>query len=198
MYVTLASTRGRTRVLRVVPIYGRNRNRDTSRERSALPVSRARFDTSVNYYQVLDVPFGATREEITRAYRRLMRLTHPDQFLDPLQRDKAEERAKLVNAAYAVLSKPEVRQEYDALMRQTAMADAVMARYTGNAPGRPSPLHRTQPPPRPPSARVVRAQRRAYQSAVRQLVLTTAVIAVGLMLVVVFGALLVQGVRAVV
>jgi curved DNA-binding protein CbpA len=135
-----------------------------------LSASKPRFDASINYYQVLNVPFGASRDEVTRAYRQLMRLTHPDQFRDPDERSKAEERAKLLNAAYAVLSKPDARQAYDAVAKQTILSDALMQRYTGSAPGRPSPLHAT---PRPPSARVVRAQRAAYSSAVRQLLAIT-------------------------
>jgi curved DNA-binding protein CbpA len=135
-----------------------------------LSASKPRFDASINYYQVLNVPVGASRDEVTRAYRQLMRLTHPDQFRDPDERSKAEERAKLLNAAYAVLSKPDARQAYDAVAKQTLLSDALMQRYTGSAPGRPSPLQAT---PRPPSARVVRAQRAAYSSAVRQLLAVT-------------------------
>jgi curved DNA-binding protein CbpA len=131
---------------------------------------RLRFDTSINYYQVLDVPPAATREEITRAYRKLMRITHPDNFQEPRARAKAEERAKLINAAYTVLSRPEVRQEYDSQMRATAVSDALMQRYTGNMPGRTASGNATR---RPPSPRTVRAQKRAYASAVRQLMLTT-------------------------
>lgn len=132
---------------------------------------RVRYDTSVNYYQVLDVAPGASGEEITRAYRRLMRLTHPDTVQEPIARARAEERAKLLNAAYAVLSRPESRREYDAQLRVTAVSDALMQRYTGSTPGRPPP---TRPRPRTPSPRVARAQRRAYASAVRQLMFSTA------------------------
>ena len=155
---------------------------------------KPRFDTSLNYYQVLDVPAGATKEEITRAYRRLMRLTHPDQFRDPEQRVKAEERAKLINAAYAVLSKPDTRQAYDIAMRHSAMSEALMQRYTGSAPGRSSP---TEAPPRPPAARTVRAQRAAYSSAVRQLMVVVGSAALGLIVAIVLVALAVQGLRAI-
>lgn len=136
-----------------------------------MTATRPRFDPSINYYQILDVPFGASKEEITRAYRQLMRLTHPDNFQEPRARAKAEERAKTINAAYTVLSRPEVRAEYDKAIRATAVSDALMQRYTGNTPGRPSPA-RAQP--KPPSPHVVRAQRRAYNAAVRQLLLVTA------------------------
>ena len=142
---------------------------------------RSRFDTSINYYQVLDVQLGASREEITRAYRGLMRLTHPDNFNDPDQRAKAEERAKLINAAYSVLSKPEIRREYDAQMRTTVVSDTLMQRYTGNAPGRGTP---DRARPRPPSARTVRARRKADASATLQILIVTAAFVVGLIVVI--------------
>lgn len=152
---------------------------------------KPRFDASINYYQVLNVPFGAPRDEITRAYRQLMRLTHPDHFSDPDERRKAEERSKLINAAYAVLSKPDARRAYDDIMRQTVMSDALMQRYTGNTPGRPSPL-RTMP--RAPSPGAVRAQRRAYASAVRQLLVATTgfvlILIVALLLLTLLGTLI--------
>ena len=119
---------------------------------------------------MLDVPVGATREEITRAYRDLMRVTHPDNFQDEDQRAKAEERAKLINAAYNVLSKPALRQEYDKQRRATAVADALMQRYTGNSASRPSPM---RAPPRPPAPHVVRAQKRASNAATRQILAST-------------------------
>jgi len=133
--------------------------------------SRPRFDPTINYYQVLDVQLGASREEITRAYRALMRLTHPDNFVEPDQRAKAEERAKLINAAYSVLSKPEVRGAYDAQMRTTVVSDTLMQRYTGNTPGQGA---QARPRPRPASARATRAQRKAQRSAVLQILLVTA------------------------
>ena len=154
---------------------------------------KPRFDTSINYYQVLDVPFGASKEEITRSYRQLMRLTHPDRFSDPDQRAKAEERAKLINAAYTVLSRPAERQQYDSVMRHTAMAEALMQRYTGSAPGRPAP---TTVPPRPPSPRVVKAQKAAYHSAVGQLLVIASGVVLGLIALIMIWALATRGVEA--
>ena len=142
---------------------------------------RPRFDPTINYYQVLDVSVGATREEITRAYRGLMRITHPDNFSDPDQRAKAEERAKLVNAAYTVLSKPEIRQEYDAQMRSTILADTLMQRYTGNTPGRPAPQRQR---PRQPSASAVRAQRKANISATLQILIVAGAFVLGLAIII--------------
>lgn len=144
-----------------------------------MTASRSQFDASVNYYQVLDVAPGATPEDITRAYRRLMRLTHPDFFQEPLERAKAEERTKLINAAYTVLSRPDVRKAYDNQRRSTAISDALMQRYTGGAPGRADPLARQ---PRVASPATVRQQQRAYRAAVRQVMVMTAAFVIALMI----------------
>jgi molecular chaperone DnaJ len=62
-----------------------------------------------DYYEILDIPRTASKEEIKRAYRRLARQYHPDVNKE----SGAEERFKEVNRAYEVLSEPEIRSRYD-------------------------------------------------------------------------------------
>ena len=65
-----------------------------------------------DYYETLEVPRGATEEEIKKAYRKLARKHHPDVN----RSDKAaEEKFKEINEAYQVLSDPEKRKRYDQL-----------------------------------------------------------------------------------
>jgi len=63
-----------------------------------------------NYYEILGVPRDATAEDIKRGYRQLARQYHPD--LNPGDQ-LAEERFKLLGEAYAVLSDPERRSQYE-------------------------------------------------------------------------------------
>jgi len=63
-----------------------------------------------DYYEVLGVARDATEDEIKKAYRRLAMQYHPDRNPG----DKvAEEKFKEASEAYAVLSDPEKRAQYD-------------------------------------------------------------------------------------
>ncbi|NPA32296.1 MAG: molecular chaperone DnaJ [Aquificae bacterium] len=66
-----------------------------------------------DFYAVLGVSRNATKEEIKKAYRKLVRLYHPDINPDP----SAEEKFKEINEAYHVLVDDERRARYDALLR---------------------------------------------------------------------------------
>lgn len=68
-----------------------------------------------DYYQILGVSPDAGVKQVKEAYRELALKYHPDRNQD---RPEVAEKMKAVNEAYAVLSNPEKRQEYDALRRQ--------------------------------------------------------------------------------
>jgi molecular chaperone DnaJ len=70
-----------------------------------------------DFYKVLGVPDTATAEEIKKAYRKLAQTHHPD--ANPGD-EAAEERFKEVSEAYATLSDPEQRKEYDQVRRLAA------------------------------------------------------------------------------
>lgn len=64
-----------------------------------------------DYYQILGVSRNATPEEIKKAYRKLAQKYHPDKAKG--NKKEAETQFKKISEAYAVLSNPEKRREYD-------------------------------------------------------------------------------------
>jgi molecular chaperone DnaJ len=67
-----------------------------------------------DFYKVLGVSDSATAEEVKKAYRKLAQTHHPD--ANPGD-EAAEDRFKEISEAYATLSNPEQRKEYDQVRR---------------------------------------------------------------------------------
>lgn len=65
----------------------------------------------MDYYQILGVGREASAEEIKKVYRKLAMKYHPDKAKG--DKKLAEEKFKQISEAYAVLSNPEKRQQYD-------------------------------------------------------------------------------------
>ena len=82
-----------------------------------------------DFYKVLGVSKSATADDVKKAYRKLARDNHPDSH--PGDRT-AEERFKAVSEAYAVLSNPDKRKEYD---QQRAAFGSGAFRFPGGAGG---------------------------------------------------------------
>ena len=67
-------------------------------------------ETKRDYYEVLGVNKGADEAEIKKAYRALAKKYHPD--ANPGDKE-AEKKFKEASEAYAVLSDPDKRRQYD-------------------------------------------------------------------------------------
>lgn len=67
-------------------------------------------DTKRDYYEVLGVSKTATDAELKKAYRQLAKKYHPD--INPGDKE-AEAKFKEASEAYAILSDPEKRRQYD-------------------------------------------------------------------------------------
>jgi DnaJ-class molecular chaperone len=81
-----------------------------------------------SYYEILDVEPTASEQEITRAYRRLSKMNHPDNlesltYLDPEFKAFANERMKEINDACHVLKDPQKRAEHDRYLAQQRHAE---------------------------------------------------------------------------
>lgn len=95
----------------------------------------------VCHYDTLQVARNAGDEVIRGAYRYLVQKWHPDRNAHRLE--EAEQRIRIINEAYRVLSDPSLRREHDRwLDRRKAERRAAEAR-TAAAP----PASWTQPPP---------------------------------------------------
>lgn len=77
-----------------------------------------------NYYTILGVDGRAETQEIKEAFRKLALKYHPDRNQGDLE---AQGKMQRINEAYAVLSDPEKRRQYDAMYRQ--FGDAAQDRF---------------------------------------------------------------------
>ncbi len=70
-----------------------------------------------DFYEILGISEAASAEEVKKAYRKLAQTHHPDANPGDAA---AEDRFKEISEAYAILSDPEQRKEYDQVRRVAA------------------------------------------------------------------------------
>mgnify|MGYP001562909150 CR=1 FL=1 len=72
-----------------------------------------------NFYEILEIPESASDSEITRAYKMLIQVWHPDRFTGKSELlKKAEQKAKQINEAFRHLSDPSLKAKHDAQLKQ--------------------------------------------------------------------------------
>jgi molecular chaperone DnaJ len=74
-----------------------------------------------NHYEILKVSHKASQAEIKQAYRRLVKLFHPD----TQQQTANNEQIILINAAYEVLGDTQNRQQYDQTLRNNSQKSTI-------------------------------------------------------------------------
>ena len=80
----------------------------------------------MNYYQILEIKFDATQEEIKQAYRKQAKKWHPDINQSP----EAHVKMIAINQAYEILSDLEQRKQYDDLLRVRQKNSIAYSTYT--------------------------------------------------------------------
>lgn len=94
--------------------------------------------SSKDHYAILQVSRTASSEVIRASYKALIQRYHPDRFTP---KEEAEKITKRLNQAYAILSDPELRAEYDARLERESREEPRRPDASGSAP---------RPPPPPP------------------------------------------------
>ena len=74
-----------------------------------------------NYYEILEVDRNASKEIIEKAYKTLAKKYHPD-VQEQNQKKIAEEKMKLINEAYSVLSDENQKEEYDKQLEENIIS----------------------------------------------------------------------------
>ena len=67
-----------------------------------------------NYYEILNIKFSASQDEIKKAFRKLAVFWHPDKNSNPIAIEKMQE----INEAYEILSNPVKRETYDKIYKE--------------------------------------------------------------------------------
>ena len=98
-----------------------------------------------DFYTILGVSPLATADEIKAAHRELVKIFHPDLFSLNTEKARANHKLQEINEAYATLSNPERRRQYDVRRAQEARpAEPRVATARRTAP---SSRRRSAPPP---------------------------------------------------
>lgn len=95
-----------------------------------------------NYYAILEVPETASQADLRAAYRRLIRLSHPDYAVDDEDRRLRTKRTAALTAAWYVLSDPARRAAYDVARRAQSQNSSEIRPDTAQFSSPPSSINR--------------------------------------------------------
>lgn len=83
----------------------------------------------MNYYKILEVDRDASAEVIEKAYKTLVKKYHPD-LQESNMKEEAEEKIKLINEAYEILSNPDSRAKYDMTLKQKEISEEDFSKFS--------------------------------------------------------------------
>lgn len=93
------------------------------------------FDTSKDYYKVLDIPKDADEKTIKKNYRAQTLKYHPDKYKGgDLSEAEMERKMQDINEAYEILSDEKKRQDYDSQRSGGARRQAGGSHHGGGSP----------------------------------------------------------------
>ncbi|MBN2340096.1 MAG: J domain-containing protein [Deltaproteobacteria bacterium] len=101
-----------------------------------------KFDPTKDYYAILGISHNANESQIHQAYKTLVSKYHPDKHQGNDLEELAKEKLVAINEAYSVLSKPELKTEYDAARTQPhrqQVGSSSAATGNGGTPNPPPP-----------------------------------------------------------
>ncbi len=81
-----------------------------------------------DYYAILNITFGASADEIKKAYRAMALQYHPDRHPED-QPAEYKDKFQEITAAYEILSQPIKKGEYDLLYRQMVLGELPRYEY---------------------------------------------------------------------
>ncbi len=72
-----------------------------------------------DYYEILGVDREATQAEITKQWKKMVSLHHPDKITDPIKKKEGEEKLKEINNINDTLKDKNKREKYDKELRES-------------------------------------------------------------------------------
>lgn len=82
----------------------------------------------IDYYEILNLKYNSSIEDIKKSYKKLVLETHPDTHPNDV---KKEEQFKLINEAYEILSNKDKKKEYDKKLKLERSKDLYKTKVEG-------------------------------------------------------------------
>ncbi len=99
-----------------------------------------------NLFLILNIGIDATTDEVRSAYKKLVRVSHPDRYQEEELKQKAETAFKRVGVAFDTLQDPLMRKTYERTVERSMRPSSTGASSTTTAPKAPAQAAPAAPP----------------------------------------------------